>query len=177
MDKKQLKYYEDIALSDQDIRNELGPSTNIVLYPDLHKYRSLDELLGPENSAVLLYESKPNYGHWTTVFKKDPNQVEFFNSYGGAPDDSLQKINGEFRMESHQDYPYLTMLMYDSPYECTYNVKQFQEKCPDIRTCGRHVICRLKHDNMNLDQYTDYMDQEANALNTNYDGVVTMETI
>ncbi len=87
MDNKILKAYEDIALSNTDITNLLNGKVNIVLYPDLYRYRSIDEVMGPFQACILLFEAKPSYGHWCAIFKTDLNTVEFFNPYGGYPDD------------------------------------------------------------------------------------------
>jgi hypothetical protein len=176
MNRRKLKYEEDIALSDTDIRNQLGGTCNIVVYPDLHNYASLDELMGVNNCAVILYESKPEYGHWTTVFKPNRDTVEFFNSYGSEPDANLKNIPEPFRHKSHQDYPYLSKLLLDSPYDLTYNPYKLQKKNNDVRTCGRHVVERLKNKNLPLTQYIDMLDDLCKYYHTDYDGVVTIET-
>ncbi len=177
VNKKLLKYYKDIALSDSDIRNQLNGMTNIVLYPDIHKYRSLDEIFGGENNAVILYESRPQYGHWTAILKPNKDEVEFFNSYGTMPDESLDKIPKEFRNESDQNFPYLTQLLVDSPYNISYNQYKLQKKSGDVLTCGRHVINRIRNRHLPLDQYIQQLDDQCEQYGTDYDGVVTINTV
>src|ERR1700752_4623163 len=103
-----IKHYEYIALSNHDIMSLLHDKVNIVLYPDLHKYQNIDQLLDPYDCCIILYEakSKPSpYGHWCALIKRD-NMIEFFNPYGGLPDASLNLINPVFRVESYQLLPY-----------------------------------------------------------------------
>lgn len=174
-----LKRLEDIALSNYDIMRLLNNKVNIVLYPDLHKYKSIDQLLSPYGCCILLYEAKKDYGHWTAILKNN-NAIEFFNSYGGdsagIPDYSLILINPQFRIISNQIFPYLTKLMYASPYQLNYNEFQFQEHAEDIRTCGRHCVVRCLCKNMNIYQYKELLDKLCNRFNTDYDGVVTILT-
>lgn len=174
---KIIKKNEDIALSNFDINILLGGRVNIVLYPDLHKYFTLDELLGKYQACILLFEAKPRYGHWVCIFKLNPYVVEFFNPYGGFPDDSLLQINKKFRQQSGQEYPLLSKLLLNSPYKLTYNEFQFQEKNKDVKTCGRHCVVRLLKRNLNLYEYVYFLDVLCDKWNTNYDGVVTLLTL
>lgn len=172
-----LKYYENIALSNRDILKLLDNKANIVLYPDLCNYKNLDEILEPYGSCILLFEAKPKYGHWCAIFKVDKDTIEFFNPYGGYPDDSLEYIPLHFRKISNQYYPYLSLLMYDSPYKLSFNEFQFQRKNNDIKTCGRHCVVRLLCRNLSLYDYVELLDLLCLKLNTDYDGVVTMLTV
>ena len=90
---KILKKYEDIALSDKDVTDLLDNKVKIELYPNLIKYDNLNQLLGKYGSCILLFEARPKYGHWVLIFKLDKNTIEFFNPYGGYPDDSLLFID------------------------------------------------------------------------------------
>lgn len=171
-----LKHYKDIALSDKDVTNLLGGRVNIILYPNLHKYRDIDEVLGPHGACVLLFEAKKGYGHWVCLFKVGLNEIEFFNSYGGYPDDSLKKISCHYARISNQIIPYLSVLLLQSPYELSYNEFQFQKKTDGIRTCGRHCVFRLLNRDLDLYQYVDLLKILRKKCNTDYDGVVTIFT-
>lgn len=181
MNKQLLRKYEYMALTDKDIERMLNGNTNIVLYSDLHKYNNLDQLLNGENNAVILYESKPQYGHWTCIIRPDQENVEFFNSYGGVnagyPDEPLMSISKDFRYESGQEFPYLSQLLIDSPYNLSYNEYKLQKKGADIRTCGRHVINRIRNINLPLDAYVRKLNRQCAEYGTDYDGVVTIETV
>jgi len=174
--KKLIEYYEKKALSNFDILKLLDNKANIVLYPNLFKYRNLDEILEPYGCCILLFEARPRYGHWCAIFKLDDETVEFFNPYGGYPDDSLDNIPKTFRMKTHQYYPYLSQLMYDSPYKLTYNEFEFQKKGIDTKTCGRHCVVRLLCKDLTLYEYVKLMDELCKRLKTDYDGVVTVLT-
>jgi hypothetical protein len=174
-----LERLEDIALSNYDIMDLLNNKVKIVLYPNLHKYKSIDELLSPFGIVILLYEAKKNYGHWTAIIKTN-NAIEFFNSYGGdnsgLPDATLDMIDPEFRVISNQIFPYLTKLMYNSPYQLNYNEFRFQKKGQSIRTCGRHCVIRCLCKNMDIYKYKDFLDKLCNYFRMDYDGIVTILT-
>ena len=174
---KLIQKYEDIALSNYDIYELLDDRVNIILYPQIHQYKNIDQLLGPFQACVLLFEAKPKYGHWVCIFKLDPYTIEFFNPYGGFPDDSLLHINKIFRKESGQNYPLLSELLLNSPYKLTYNEFSIQRKNPNIKTCGRHCVVRLWYRDLSLYDYIDFLDILCQKLKTDYDGVVTILTL
>ena len=64
MNKQLLKQYESRALSDSDMFRLLNNKCNLVLYPDLHLYKNIDQVLGKYGCCILLFEAKKNYGHW-----------------------------------------------------------------------------------------------------------------
>lgn len=172
-----LKQAEDIPLSDKDIVNKLNNQVKIVLYPDLHQYSTIDEVMGPHEACVLLFESKPNYGHWTCIWKLNDKTVSFYNPYGGYPDDSLEYISDDFKKKSHQDEPVLSNLLLNSPYELTYNDKEYQKHAQNIKTCGRHCIVRLLLRNMTDEMYDGFMKDCQKQLGLSPDEVVTIITI
>lgn len=177
-----MEYYENIALSDKAILNLLEGHVNVVVYPNLYMYSSIDELMGPHGACILLYEAKPKYGHWCALIKIGNNTIEFFDPYGSAgsggwPDDNLNMIPQDFAKLTNQEIPYLSLLMMDSPYDLSYNEFQFQKKNKNIRTCGRHCVFRVFNRDLSLYEYKDFMDHLCYKYNTNYDGVVTIFTI
>ncbi len=172
-----LKKYEDIALSDKNIFKILKGKFKLVLYPDLINYDSIDDVLGPHEACVLLFEAKKNYGHWCCLWKLNPNTVSFFNSYGGYPDDSLEYIPLHFAETSNQDEPYLSILLDKSPYELTYNEHAYQKKNEKIRTCGRHVCVRLICRNLTDEEYYDYVKYFTEKYDIDPDEFVTLLTI
>jgi mRNA-degrading endonuclease YafQ of YafQ-DinJ toxin-antitoxin module len=175
MDKQLLKVYEDIALSDSDLMKLVDNKANLVLYPELVDYNNIDDVLGKYRACVLLFEAKPGYGHWVCLFRNG-NLIEFFNPYGGYPDDSLDFIPMHFRKVSNQLEPYLSMLLMHSPYELSYNEHAFQHHGKNIKTCGRHCAMRLIFRDLDLDSYTDMIEDLCEDLDTDADGVVSMMT-
>jgi hypothetical protein len=155
------KLYDNIMdrpLSGRDITNALLGETKILRYGDLKKYNSIDELLSPYNNISLLYETEPNYGHWVCVLLDKKNKtVEYFDPYGMFIDKPLDHIKENFKIQTGQDYPYLTKLLYECPYNVIYNNKKLQQKGDDIATCGRHIISRLTMADIPLKKYQSIM--------------------
>jgi hypothetical protein len=166
-----------IALSNYQINDILHGKTNILTYSALHKIKDINELLEPYKNFILLYMSKPNYGHWICVLKH-PDRIEFFDPYGGnnIPDQELDSIKNDVKEITYQNYPYLSELIYKSGMPIEYNNYRFQEHNPDIKTCGRHCIVRVLFKNLLLDNYYDLMTLLSHKYNMNYDNLVTFIT-
>lgn len=146
-----IKKLEEIPLSDRDLRillSKFGVSCTICKYSGLAKFKTLDELLGKNRCAIILYETRQNFGHWVCVFENGNNHIEFFDSYGYFPDDERDFVPTAFRKVGNIDYPYLTYLLYDSNKHIHYNEYQLQEKGNNVNTCGRHVATRLAFKNI-----------------------------
>lgn len=151
-----IKHYENIGLSSTDIMKLAGGHANIVVYGDIHKYRTIDELINPYGCCFLLYESEPKWGHWCLVFMRDDGILEFFDPYGTIIDDQLDDIDKNFREKTNQNYPYLTKLLYECPYQIEYNDYQFQRRSRNIKTCGRWCICRWICKSLTLEEFKYY---------------------
>ncbi len=163
--------YKDISLSDRDVLGIVQGKANLVIYHDLHKYSNVDEILEPFGACFILFESKPRYGHWCLLFKVNENMVEFFNPYGGFPDDSLDSISKSFKRQSNQDKPYLSRLLLNSRYILSYNEYDFQKRENNIKTCGRWCSVRLVCRNLTLNQFAKLF------KNNNGDDMVTLLTM
>ncbi len=58
------------ALSDESIQRILGGDAKIITYPELGNLYDIDVLLPDEKDyCVIVYEDKPNGGHWTAQSK------------------------------------------------------------------------------------------------------------
>lgn len=171
-----LKQLEEIALSNEDILSLLNGKVKIVLYPDIYKYETIYDFLEPYGAVILLFESKPNYGHWCAIWKLNKYTISFFNSYGGYPDDSLRFIDKKFRIDSHQDFPYLSELLLNSPFRLTYNEYDYQELNKDIRTCGRWCVLRILLRHMDDEQFHNFIVQKIRKFNMTPDELVTVLT-
>ena len=56
------------ALSDADIRTNLGAYANNIIYSELRHITDLDELLTKDlDYCIVLYDSKPDRGHWAAL--------------------------------------------------------------------------------------------------------------
>jgi len=159
---KYIKKLESVSLSDQDILNLLGGQTNLITYTDLACTHNIDDILLPYGKCVILYLTKDHYGHWTCLTKINDNLLEFFDPYGTIIDDELKDIERNFRKKSKQNYPHLTSLLYESPYDISYNHYRFQKRNPGIKTCGRHVVTRILLNDLSLDNYIKFFEQFRN---------------
>ncbi len=145
-----IKKLESKPFSGEDILNILDQKTKIVLYNEIKKYKSIDSLLHPYGNVVILYETKPGYGHWVCIIKhkgKNP-YIEFFDSYGMKPDQQLDYVP-----ENMKSQPYLLKLFLKSEYPIIYNSKQLQQLMDDVSSCGRHVALRLVLRDIPLKEY------------------------
>lgn len=131
------------SLSNFDIMRICDGKVNIVTYPELSEYSSIDDVLGKYGAAIILYLTKKKYGHWVAIFKVNRHQIEFFDPYGLRPDDQLDFINQHFRVENNEKKPHLSYLLYNSPYTVTYNDDRLQKMIKDVSTCGRWCAIRI----------------------------------
>jgi|WetSurMetagenome_2_1015567.scaffolds.fasta_scaffold09542_4 hypothetical protein len=176
-----IKKEEAIPLSDKQVMKLVNNKANLVLYPDLHKYDNIDDILGKYGACIILFESKPQYGHWCCIFKVTNKLLEFFNPYGGIydgePDEGLKYIDPKFREQTNQLIPYLSLLMINSPYELSYNEYKFQKMGKGINTCGRHVAVRLQNRKKSLNEYHEEMESVSKKYGIDFDAIVTLLTI
>lgn len=170
-----IEHYKSIPLSDSYVRKKLNNMCNIVLYRDLHKYRTIDQLFGPYRCCVLLFESKEGFGHWVCLFKRD-DTISFFDSYSGYPDDSLPKIDKNFRKISNQMEPILSKMMMNSGYKLEYSSTPLQEKNKKINTCGRWCILRILYWFLDEKEFNKLIDSYKNDKLETPDDVVTYIT-
>lgn len=160
-------------LGDDDIRRYL-PNAKIMRYNNIAKYNSIEELL-PKNIdyAILLYEDRPNKGHWVCVLKYN-NTYEFFDSYGGAPDSQLKWNSKEVNNKLRQQ-PYLTNLFDKTDKEVIYNPYKYQEDSSDVNTCGRHCVFRILNlieKDKTLQEYFNLMNLVKKETKSSYDDIV-----
>lgn len=164
------------ALSTQDVDKLMEGKTKILTYPILSQYTNIHSLLAPYDSCIFLYLAKEKYGHYCAIAKRN-GKICFFDPYGGdkMPDEQLKNINPNFRSRSHQDYPYLTKLLYEAMEPIEYNEHRYQRYHPDVKTCGRHCICFVLS-GLDIDGYYNKMKQLSKKYNMNYDDLVTFLT-
>ena len=110
LNKGELREIRQEALTDLDIRKYI-PDAKILSSSDFKKYSSIEQLLPKEKDvAFIIYESKPNYGHWCLLSRYLPNVVEYFDSYGGKPDAPLKWVNHAKQQELDLK-PYISNLL------------------------------------------------------------------
>jgi len=145
---KLISNAEEIDLNKDNILQITNNGCDVVVYHNLSNYNSIQDLLGDKGAVILLYETKQNFGHWVALFYTDDSrqQVEFFDSYGFAPDQELNYAK-------YDDQPLLTELMDKSNLKFIHNKIRLQTYAEDMNTCGRWTACRIKMRNMPLQQF------------------------
>lgn len=156
-----LKYLKEIIskpTSGEDIINIIKREIPIYSYKELYKFENINQILGKNKEAVILYEWLPNNGHWTCIFVNSDNKLEYFDSYGNKIDDYYKKLYLPYdyiRMRKTQ-YPYLAKLLIESPYELVYNEIPLQELNKNVNDCGRWVAMRLYFKNNTLYEFANF---------------------
>ena len=80
-----------------------------------------------------------NSGHWVALTRFN-SKIEYFDSYGGAPDIPLTWKTSEFQNSKR----YLSILLNKSKYNVVYNSIDFQSKRDqNISTCGAFAVFRV----------------------------------
>lgn len=145
------------SFSSTELLELVEGKANFITYPQLAKYSHIDELLKNNDALIILYLTKPNYGHYTCLFRRcdDPSTLEFFDPLGIPMDDELEWIPKDFRRKSNQDYPYLTKLVYESGYNLIYNKYPLQKMMTNNNVCGRFVGLRIILKYLTIDQFVD----------------------
>lgn len=150
-----IDFLKNISLSNVDVMKLVNGKAKVLLYSELKNYKTLDEALGEYGAMFLLIETRPDYGHWTCVFKQTKDLIECFDSYGDFIDTQLEYIPSNFREISGQEYPMLTYLLYHSPYDISYNQHKFQKLGDGIATCGRWSSLRILLRDLPLKKFYD----------------------
>lgn len=149
---------ESIDLSGRDIKRMVGGKTSIMAYEQLKTYSSLEEVLSPFGSCVLLYQTRENYGHWVVLIDRGNKLLEFYDSYGLAPDEEL-KLDNAFHLRIHggKITPHLGALIQKGGWSVQYNHEQLQEQLSDINTCGRYCVMRLLYKDLSIRKFNDLL--------------------
>jgi len=173
LNEEQQEQVEATPLGDDDLRKYF-PSAKVITYKELNDYNNLDELLPNEKSfAFLLLESSPNKGHWIALSRYG-DEIEVFDSYGGAPDTQIKWNSSKTNKDLGQDGKPLSKLLKGSGKDIVYNPIKYQSNGNDINTCGRHCCYRIQNmkQGKNLDSYYKHMEQLKDNTGLDYDGIV-----
>lgn len=162
----QINNLEKIDLSGADILRITENKCNVISYDNLQNVNSIDDLLGAYGACIILYTTKSNFGHWTTLMKIDDDLLEFFDPYGYSVDEELQIIDKlHLRKDGRYNNPHLTALINQSKYKVKVNKNQVQKEASDMNTCGRWASLRVKLRHYSLDKFINLM-----CNNNYYDG-------
>lgn len=150
---KTLKKLEGTSLSGRDIINLCGGKVKVVVYDELNRYNSIDELLEPYDSVILLYRSSENFGHWCGINKIKKNTVEFFDPYGLMVDAELGWNTDRVNTKLNQEHTVLSNLLLNSKYNIDYNEHKFQSMKDNVNTCGRWCVIRTILKDISLEDF------------------------
>jgi hypothetical protein len=135
------------ALSGEDILNICNNKAVLHAVSKLKNFNTIDDVLGQYGACILLYDYPSGEpGHWSCIFKRSNNVLEFFCPYGLKPDDANDITGGP---------PYLTYLINKSRYHILYNDYQLQTYSKSVNVCGRYVGMRLQLRDYPLREFID----------------------
>jgi hypothetical protein len=144
---------ESYSLTGSDIQSLIGYQP--ITYNQLENIDSVDQLFsqyGRNDSVVILYLDSWNSGHYTSLYREN-NVIQFFDSYGFAPDRELQYVS--FYIDQGGS-PHLTRILNNARqegYTIDHNIYDLQKKDRSITTCGIWCITRLKFRNLSHEQF------------------------
>lgn len=163
-----LREFMKLPTTVEDIFKIAGKQCNVFSYNELANFNDIDDLfimgnseqemmhdIGlpfDDNTAIILYESEPNFGHWTMITKNDYG-YNFLDSYGDTIDGELDYIDDDYKVKSGQDKKFLVNLLINAGEDVYYNNTKLQKLNNDIATCGLYCAQYLKHNDMNVDDF------------------------
>jgi hypothetical protein len=165
-------------LSDEELKVILGKDLKVIMYPDLTKYNSIEELLPKplDYCIILIIESENKYnieGHWTALLKYD-GTYEYFDPYGNGVDvDLMSWMDKATRARLHESTPYLSYLLKNKTY--TYNKVKYELLRKGVNTCGSHSAYRIyqfKNYGLKLPEYQQHMANLSKQYGVGFDKIV-----
>lgn len=141
-------------LSGQDMLNATDNETKVLSYSELANVDDIFDILEPYNNFTLLYELRPNYGHWVCViYHPETHTIEFFDPYGMFIDDQFKYIKD--KNISHEKL--LSKLLLKTDANIIYNDKPLQKFSKDISSCGRWTAFRINLRDIPLEDFQTMM--------------------
>ena len=165
-------------LSDDDVDKYFeGHKTEILKYSALENFNTIDELMPkPFDYKIILIETKQNQGHWVLLMKRN-DTIEYFNSYGVNADIQKNSLNKMMNRMLGQKEDFVTRLIRNSKKKYVINNIPFQNKNPEIATCGRWCIIRIltaEKTGMDLTDFTRYILNNCDKMKISPDMLVCM---
>jgi hypothetical protein len=157
------------ALSNFDIMDFFNDKINIVCYKDIHKFNSIDELLGKYNRCIILYESTKG-NHWACILKPY-DYILYFDSYGIKPENEFRFIAPKYRKEQQEGD--LIKLLVNQPLKIHFSQYRLQKLKKGINTCGKwcSVISKLM---INEDEFNDIIKDLRMTFKLKNDEIISL---
>lgn len=165
-----INYFKMKDLDGLEIEDLIGKPP--IPYNELTKYKNVDELLGKENYAIILYLTAPNEGHYVAITANDETgKIRFFDSYGlhfGAEKEYGAGYSNQFGRQ-------IDRLI--GQYNPEWNKVDYQSKKSKISTCGRwsSIACKLR--NLSLKQIEEFFKGNNDSFLRQDDNIATLLTM
>ena len=168
---KEIKDYmdkniESYELTGEDIHRMSRGLCRIMRYEDLIDIHTPEDLFQNKKYVVMLYETRKNTGHWCLLIDRrfQGEGVRFFDPYGIKIDNELSFVQPYYRQTLNEDMPHLSYIL--RSVKVSSNKYRYQRFEKEVNTCGRHVITRLRLDDMGFsdDHYYNLMKKDADFL-------------
>ena len=175
------------SMSDFKIEKVLGDNNAVLMYSDLAKYQSIDQVLPTDKSfKIILIRETENSGHWVALLRYTLNNqtiVELFNSYGLFPSDDLKFMSNSQNIQLGQDSKHLNRLLETAlklGYNVIYNKYDFQKYSDSVHTyntCGRwasiRVLLMLQY-SFSLNDFIQYIKSLKAKYKIGFDEIVSL---
>ena len=175
-------------LTNNEVQKIYGKPLPFFTYKEIADMKNIDELF-PYNTrcSLILYETKPNCGHWNGCVRLNDKEIAVFDSYGKKIDESLYYVEPMYREMFRQNEKHLSELLRKSKYKrIHYNDTRLQGRNVNIdgvdyqiSTCGRwcglyfRMVDKL---DMDPDEFVDFIKDCKKSMNEDSDGVVVRLT-
>jgi len=163
------------ALSNFQLEAILGTGSLPIMYQDLHKYNTIEELLPEDNSfKIVLLNDRPYSGHWVCV-TRNADKYNYFNSYGKSYNQDLYLIPSTIRKILGNYDNYLNDLLKDK--NVVYNKLKLQNDKSEI--CGRYVALFIVMNTKlgySMKEFLDYLKKHKKEQNVSFDDLIMILT-
>lgn len=168
-----VKIYKRQDLTAQDIEDATG--RKILLFSELRKYKSLDDLLSKHGFVIILLQVNNQYnGHWVCLSKNDKTGVyRWADPYGISPFTEVK----DYVPYDYKNFPDYIKELFERSSNIEYNKVDYQAKQPTISTCGRYAIVFSKLRNLSLNDIEVLFKTNNVAYLQDTDNVVTLLTM
>lgn len=163
MNRQQLEIIKTQFLTPKDIirlwnknkHTKTRQPPNVVLYEDIIKALSIEELFGNQQGIIIFYpmrqQGNSTYGHYVALIKnKKDHTLYFYDSYGEKPDLG-QKKYADRRLYNESSNTLVRHLI-NSGYNVDFSEHAHQSD-PPIATCGRWTLMRNRYNELSNDQF------------------------
>ena len=157
-----LKSLRAYPLGDDDIQKEMARPVPIWVYNQLYgqNIRSILDIMDDKGQAIILVPRlAKNVGHWVCVLTNKDGEIEFFDSYGDAPDKQKEGLTPEKIAELGIGDDILVPLLKASGKPVVYNTHKFQAERDNYNTCGRWCVGRLLFKDFSLEDFKKMIDE------------------